>query len=496
MKLKSLRWSDDFMYQTILNHDKSYDGKFLTCVKSTGIYCLPSCPARKPLLKNIRFLSTQQEAVAAGFRICKRCRPDLFYRGEHPDRHLFSEMLIRIRSRPDEIKNVTILAKVCGISTTKLNELVRIHAHRSPAELLSRERITAACQRLINTNERVLDIGLSVGFDSEASFHRQFLSQTAMTPNAYRLLRESSGFTLKLPADFSAPDIWRYHLRDRDSLSERLENQTFSKGLWVEGKPVLIHLTIDDNGAHCRWETSASQRLENRLTEGEIIHQQVMRLLGLNTDISGFRGLAKSNNHIAKLLAVSEPKNIYVPLTATPFEALTWAIIGQQINLTFAATLRQALIKLAGPEIPGSSLKMHPTPVEIAQLAPQQLSDIRFSRAKSEYLITAAKAIMSGELNFDELESGSAVVAEEKLCKLKGIGPWTARYTLMRGMGFADCVPVGDSGLHTALQQFYQLDARPTAAEAERLMQPFIPFRTLATAYLWESLRKKHETEN
>ena len=225
-----------------------------------------------------------------------------------------------------------------------------------------------------------------------------------------------------------------------------------------------------------------------------IIHQQVIRLLGLNTDISGFRSLTKSNKQVEKLL--SPTRNIYIPLTATPFEALTWAIIGQQINLTFAASLRQALIELAGVEIPASDLKIHPTPLAISQLSPQQLSGIRFSRAKSEYLIAAAKAIVSGELNIDDLEFGSAIVAEKKLREIKGIGPWTARYTLMRGMGFADCVPVGDSGLHTALQQFYQLDKRPVAEEAERLMKPFIPFRTLATAYLWESLRKNHETES
>lgn len=494
MKLKPLRWTDDFMYQVILNHDRSYNGKFLTCVKSTNIYCLPSCPARKPLLKNIRFLSTQQEAIAAGFRICKRCRPDLFYKGENPDHNLFSEMLVRVRTRPNEIKNVTTLAKICGISTTKLNELVRIHAHISPARLLCRERIAVACRELINTNERILDIGLIAGFDSEASFHRQFLSRMAMTPSAYRLLRKSTSFTLRLPADFSTVDIWCYHLRDRESQSEQLENQTFSKGLWVEGKPVLIHLTIDSGVAHCRWEMLPSENLASPDKVGVTIHQQIIRLLGLNTDINGFRGLAKSNKHIDKLL--TSKKNIYVPLAATPFEALIWAIIGQQINLTFAASLRQALIQLAGSQISGSNLKMHPTPLEISQLTPHQLRGIRFSQTKSEYLITAAKAIVSGELNLHELEFGSAVIAEKKLCEIKGIGPWTARYTLMRGSGFADCVPVGDSGLHTALQQFYQLKSRPNTEEVERLMRPFIPFRTLATAYLWNSLKKNHETEN
>ncbi|MFV0548639.1 MAG: bifunctional transcriptional activator/DNA repair enzyme AdaA, partial [Limnobaculum xujianqingii] len=238
MKFKPLRWSDDFMYQAILNHEQKYDGKFLTCVKSTGIYCLPSCPARKPLLKNIRFLATEQEAVAEGFRICKRCRPDLFYRGESVDENLFIEMLSRIRACPSSFTNVSSLAKSCGISTTKLNELIRLHAHLSPADLLNRERIKAACNALINSSQRILDVGLAVGFESEASFHRQFSAHMAMTPNAWRLLNNSNEFTLKLPDDFTSDYAWRYHLRDKESLSEYLDETGFTKALWVHRYPV------------------------------------------------------------------------------------------------------------------------------------------------------------------------------------------------------------------------------------------------------------------
>lgn len=489
MKFKPLRWSDDFMYQAILNHEQKYDGKFLTCVKSTGIYCLPSCPARKPLLKNIRFLATEQEAVAEGFRICKRCRPDLFYRGESVDENLFIEMLSRIRTCPSSFTSVNSLAKSCGISTTKLNELIRLHAHLSPADLLNRERINAACIELIHSSQRILDVGLTVGFESEASFHRQFAAHMSMTPNAWRSLNNSNEFTLKLPDDFSPDYAWRYHLRDKESLSEYLDETGFTKALWVHGYPVVIHLHIDEHTACCRWTLPEEFTTNNEQPVGVEIHRQVMLLLGLNTDVQGFRSSARQNKHMARL--IESCSAIYVPMTANPFESLVWAIIGQQINLTFAATLRQALIQLAGPVIGQNGFRIHPSAKEIAALEPHQLTDIRFSQSKAQYLIGVAKAIVSGELDLEQLALGSAVVAERKLCELKGIGPWTARYTLMRGMGFADCVPVGDSGLYTALQQFYQLDSRPNAAETEQLMKPFSPFRTQATTCLWESLRKK-----
>src|SRR5690606_449038 len=78
-----------------------FDGKFLVGVLSTGIYCLPSCPARPPKPANVRVLRNEAEALAAGLRACKRCRPDLFYRGEDVDSALFAALAERVRAAPD-----------------------------------------------------------------------------------------------------------------------------------------------------------------------------------------------------------------------------------------------------------------------------------------------------------------------------------------------------------------------------------------------------------
>lgn len=492
MKPTRLRWSNEFMYQAILRHDRDYNGKFLTCVLSTGIYCLPSCPARKPLLKNIRFLATEQEAVEAGFRICKRCRPDLFYRGEDTEVSLFNATLERLRASPVQVKSVASLAKLCGVSTTKLNELVRRHAHLSPADLIVKVRLQAASHALLNTSNSVLDVGLSAGFASEASFHRQFSAHMSMTPGAYRTLRQADSFTIKLPENYSPEGIWRYHLRDKSGLAERFENGVFTRALWLGDRPVVIEVQLDNRQAYCQWTIKQEDKAAS-ISPGVDIYRQVIRLLGLHTDTQGLYAAAQQNPTL-KRLTDSTPV-LYVPLTATPFEALTWAIIGQQINLTFAAALRHALIELAGAEsnIPG--LWAHPRPEDIAALTPEDLTGIRFSRAKANYLIGAAKAIVDGSLDLDALANGSAVAAEQALCRLKGVGPWTARYTLIRGLGFADSAPIGDSGLATALEHFYSLESRPNAAQSEQLMLAFTPFRTHTTTHLWETLRKPHATE-
>ena len=93
-----------------------------------------------------------------------------------------------------------------------------------------------------------------------------------------------------------------------------------------------------------------------------------------------------------------------------------------------------------------------------------------------------------GALPLEEFADGSAVHAEEQLLAVKGIGPWTANFVLMRGAGFADCVPAGDSGLATALGRHHDLDPRPDADGTRTLMEPFAPHRSLATFHLWKSL--------
>ena len=93
-----------------------------------------------------------------------------------------------------------------------------------------------------------------------------------------------------------------------------------------------------------------------------------------------------------------------------------------------------------------------------------------------------------GRLDIEALPESSAVVAEKKLTGIRGIGKWTARYTMLRG-GFADATPVGDSALATVLQRVHKLEERPDAVHAEMLMRDFAPHRSLATCHLWASYR-------
>src|SRR5580700_1255579 len=159
-----------------------FDGRFIIGVMTTGIYCLPSCAARPPKPENVRLFTTEAEAKAAGLRACKRCRPDLYYKGEDENLALFEGLRARVAAKPEEFGDAPALARETGVSLTKLGDLFRDHAHLAPVAWLRRMRVKLAARELLLGQGKVAEIGFGAGFESESVFHRQFLSQMRMTP--------------------------------------------------------------------------------------------------------------------------------------------------------------------------------------------------------------------------------------------------------------------------------------------------------------------------
>ncbi len=457
-----------------------FDGKFLIGVLTTGIYCLPSCSARQPRPENVRLFKTEAEAQHAGLRACKRCRPDLFYRGEDTDIALFEALAARVRAEPAAHADAAALARACGVSLTKLGDLLRVHAHMTPASWLKREHARAACRLLLETEQRVVDVGHAAGFESESAFHRQFLAITRMTPGAYRGLNGASVFMLQLPGGYRAAEVLAYHARDPASPCERVDGTSIYKALPLDGATAVLEMSLEPQAAWCR--VHSDEKLAPRSVE--TVHGVAVRMLGLNGDVAPFEARAARDARMAALLA--RRRGLRLPLTPSEFEGLSWAIIGQQINIAFASSLRRELLALAGTPVRG--MVAHPSAARVADMSVSDLTKRRFSRSKAEYLIGAAQAVASGTLSVP-LAERSAVAAERDLTRVRGIGTWTARYALMRGAGFADCAPVGDVALAAALQKLTAADTRPPPDEVARLMQPFAPYRSLATFHLWASLR-------
>jgi len=162
------------------------DGQFLMGVMSTGIYCLPSCPARPALARNVRVFADEGAAQAAGLRACKRCRPDLQAQGRSEDAELFAGLCVRVRADLEAFANAVVLARVAGIGRAKLAQLVKRQTGLTPAAWLKQQRLLAAQELLRGTDLRVTDIALRVGFATQSAFHRQFTAAHGQSPSAWR----------------------------------------------------------------------------------------------------------------------------------------------------------------------------------------------------------------------------------------------------------------------------------------------------------------------
>jgi len=467
-----MRWTDEHLYERILAKDASFNGRVLTGVLTTGIYCLPSCPARKPLAINVRFFQDEASAQAAGLRPCKRCRPDAFYRGE--DAHLgrLEAVMAHAAAAPEGYPEVEALAEGVGVGVTKLKDLFRDHVHLQPAAFLQRIRIQKACVLLGEGQVDLADLAARSGYASASGFHEAFRRQTGLSPGAYRAMLRSDRFSLPQPAGLRVAEVLAFHGRDAQSVSERVDGLCLRKAFLCEGQASVLSLTF--NGQ----EVSVVLRGASGRDAMVRAHAGALRLLGWQGDPTAFEA---AHPELAQ-----GREGLRVLLTLDPFEALVWAILGQQVNLAFAYAMRRDLIRLAG--VPAAEgLIAHPDATALAALTVAELQGLRFSRRKAEYLLHAASEVAAGRLRLEE--QATATGAANVLLALRGCGPWTAQYVLMRGLGLRDCVPVGDAGLTLALQRWFDLEQRPDAPETLRLMSTFAPHRSLATFHLWSSLK-------
>ena len=284
---------------------------------------------------------------------------------------------------------------------------------------------------------------------------------------------------LPLPRGYRSLEILAYHGRDPLSASERVEGATIFKPVHLAGGPVRLAIGVGDAGV----AVVRADRHLDAADEAQAL-RVAARMLGLSIDPSAFEAALAAGSPLAQHVALRP--GLRIPLTADPWEALCWAIIGQQINLVFAAALRRAMVELAGRA--HGDMRVHPRPAEVAALSVEALAALRFSRAKAGYLVDAARLVASGAVDLDAIGALDAAGAEAALVALRGIGPWTARYVMLRGFGMADVAPIGDSGLAAGLQFLLGLSERPDAVAQEALMAAFRPHRSLVTAHLWAGL--------
>ncbi len=257
----------------------------------------------------------------------------------------------------------------------------------------------------------------------------------------------------------------------------------YERALRIDGHDLLITLrSIGSLEAPSLELSVAGDHLSLALVDAA--RRRIERLFLLDIDPSPFLALAHADPPLGQL--VDERLGVRPLLVAEPYEALIFAIVGQQVNVAFARRLKLALIERFGRrvELAGRELLMLPEPERIASLNPAELLEMQFSRQKASYLIGLSQAIVNGDLRLDDLGEIPFEDAITELTRHRGIGRWTAEYVLMRGLGVADSLPAADLGLRKIIGYAYGLGRNASEAEVREIAEAWTGWRGWA-AFLW-----------
>lgn len=288
--------------------------------------------------------------------------------------------------------------------------------------------------------------------------------------------------SLPLPDNYRSDDMLKFHQRDVLAVAELVDAGSLSKGILWNGSPACLSI---------RFETSCAQvelAIDGIAVAGdtEALRKLGQRMLGLDQPIEEFEQRYRDHPQLGILIA-GQP-GLRVPVTASVFEALSWAIICQQISVRAAVAIRRKLIQLAALRH-SSGLYCYPDVQHVAEFSENDLRQTGFSQNKAQCLLAVSRMIAAGELVLEySTEELPVERIREQLLKIRGIGPWTVNYALLRGFGWLDGSLHGDLAVRRGLQKLLAVTEPVSEQQARQWLAPFSPWRALVAVHLWAFL--------
>ncbi|WP_240642472.1 DNA-3-methyladenine glycosylase 2 family protein [Microbacterium sulfonylureivorans] len=479
----------DERYRAIDSRDTRFDGQFVTAVRSTGIYCRPSCPARTPKASNVTFYPTSAAAHEAGFRACKRCLPEAApgspqwnLRGDTAGRamRLIADGVV-------EREGVPGLARRLGYSSRHLTRLLTTELGAGPLALSRAHRAQTARMLLVGTDMSAADVAFSSGFASVRQFNDTVREVFGMTPLELRARRRVVPGTRATTPTPGAIDLVLPHRGplDADGLFawmgaravegvEAASPTSFARALRLPGGPAWFELRLDGAGR---------VRLRARLTHlGDLttLVTRARRLFDLDADPLAVDEALSQQPELAPLVAALP--GIRVPGAADPHEMLIRAMVGQQITVVAARTALSALTATLGETVEGfdGATRLFPSMAAIAEHGTEVL---RGPAARIRSIVGAAAALADGTLTLTP--GDDAVDQRAALLAMPGIGPWTADYVRMRVLGDPDVFLPGDVAVRSGASAS-GLPSEPRALTDWAVRTG--PWRSYLTAHLWRAV--------
>jgi DNA-3-methyladenine glycosylase II len=292
-----------------------------------------------------------------------------------------------------------------------------------------------------------------------------------------------SKLILPVPNEFNFESNFQFLQRSPKEILHRIEEGRVVKLLRVDKELILFSVREGK-------QTLIIDFLLNDPSPagGEIVKKFVREWFDLETDLKPFYTLAKGDDLLKEI--VKRHHGYRIIGQPDLFESLIWAVLGQQINLAFAYTLKQRFVEQHGErlEFEGKHYHLFPLAEKVCQLNPDHLLQLQFSRQKANYTVGISLAFAEGRISKAKLAGMSLLEAKEELMKIKGIGNWTANYALMKTFRHPDAFPLEDAGVHNAIKNQLGLKSKPSLDRVRKIFKKYKGWEAYATLYLWKSL--------
>jgi AraC family transcriptional regulator, regulatory protein of adaptative response / DNA-3-methyladenine glycosylase II len=467
-------------YRALKARDRRFDGRFLTGVLSTGVFCRPICPTRTPRLENCVFFPTAAAAYSDGFRPCLRCRPEL-----NPGVPAWSgtaatvnRALRLIAEEGPEAEDLEALASRLGVGSRHLRRLFQRHVGASPVAVLQLQRVFLAKQLITDSGLPLTQVALGAGFGSVRRFNAVMQRTFGRPPRELRRFSEltPSRLTLRLP--YRPPYDWTGVLAFLAPRAipgvESVENGVYRRTISQEGTQGIVEVSASAEAFLLAAITV------DRLPALAAVAARLRHLFDLDADPEPIAAQLSRDPALARRLAARS--GLRVPGAWDAFELAVRAMLGQQVSVSAASTLAGRLAatfgqRLIGPPSASDLSVLFPEPKALAHA---DLSSIGIPGARAAAISSLAAAVMRDPTLLRTTNPVEQTIA--KLLTLPGIGDWTAAYIAMRALREPDAFPAGDLGLVRAMRRHFR---KPSPALLRRRAEGWRPWRAYAAMLLW-----------
>jgi len=477
----------DRCYRAVQSKDARFDGWFVTAVLTTRIYCRPSCPVRPPFARNVRFYPTAAAAQRAGFRACKRCRPDAS--PGSPEWNVRGDVVARamrlIADGTVDREGVGGLAGHLGYTTRQLERLLQAEVGAGPLALARAQRAQAA-RVLVETTELPFgDVAFAAGFSSIRQFNDTVRLVFESTPTALRrraMVRFGSGagipgtVSLRLPVrtPFAYEGVFGHLAAGAVAGCEEVRDGAYRRSLRLPSGGGVVTLTPAVDHVRCVLALENFRDLTTAIA-------RCRRLLDLDADPEAVVEALSRDPDLGPVVAKAPGQRI--PRTVDEAELAIRAVLGQQVSTKAARTHVGRLVMAYGEPVHDPDGALTHTFPSVEQLADIDPIHLAVPKARQRTLTALIAGLAGGSIAVDTGCDWDS--ARRQLLALPGVGPWTAEVIAMRGLGDPDAFPASDLGLRLAARQLgLPIDQR-TLTE---LSAGWRPWRSYAVQHLWATL--------